>query len=155
LKNQTSSLKEEGKAAYRPVVSIAVISLLMCGFFFPLLVTGLAQVLLPTQANGEIVEFNGRKVGSSLIAQNFTLPIFFHPRNDSASGVDPHITLHDAYSQVSRVHNATGIPSFVLEGVVNQNIEGVWWIFGTPYVNVLRVNLILIREFPLVYAGFE
>ena len=80
------------KLNFKPIVGLAVISLLICGLFFPLLVTGIGQVLFPYQANGEIVQLNGKDVGSNLIAQNFTLPIFFHPRNDSASGVDPDIT---------------------------------------------------------------
>jgi K+-transporting ATPase c subunit len=37
---------------------------------------------------------------------------------------------------------------------VNQNQEGTLWIFGYPYVNVLRVNLELIRAYPAVYANF-
>jgi K+-transporting ATPase ATPase C chain len=123
--------------------------------FFPLLVTGIAQVFFPYQANGEIVQLNGKAVGSNLIAQNFTLPIFFHPRNDSASGVDPDITLQDAYSQIPRISNATGIPADSLTYIVNQNQEGTFWIFGSPYINVLRVNLVLIKEYPSIYKGFS
>jgi len=90
-----------------------------------------------------------------LIAQNFTLPIFFHPRNDSASGVDPDITLQDAYSQISRIQSATGIPAETLNQMVNQNTEGTYWIFGTPYVNVLRLNLALVKTYPSVYSEFQ
>jgi K+-transporting ATPase ATPase C chain len=142
------------KLNFKPIVGLAVISLLICGLFFPLLVTGIGQVLFPYQANGEIVQLNGKAVGSNLIAQNFTLPIFFHTRNDSASGVDPDITLQDAYSQIPRISNATGISSAALTNIVNQNQEGTLWIFGSPYVNVLRVNLELIKEFPSAYSEF-
>ncbi len=142
------------KLNFKPIVGLAVISLLICGLFFPLLVTGIAQVLFPYQANGEIVQLNGKDVGSNLIAQNFTLPIFFHPRNDSASGVDPDILLQDAYSQITGISNATGISSAVLMNVVNQNQEGTMWIFGSPYVNVLRINLELINEYPSAYSEF-
>ncbi len=138
----------------RQAISIAVLSLVICGLVFPIVVTGLAQVLFPNQANGEIVQFNGQAVGSNLIAQNFTLPIFFHPRNDSASGVDPDITLQDAYSQVPRMQNATGIPTENLNQMINQNTEGTYWIFGTPYVNVLRLNLALVKAYPTIYSGF-
>jgi K+-transporting ATPase ATPase C chain len=148
----TTNKKE--KPSYKPALGLAVVSLLICGFFFPLLITGIAQVLMPYQANGEIVQLNGRDVGSYLIAQNFTSPAFFHPRNDSASGVDPDITLQDAFSQIPRIQNATGIPSSALEGIVNANIEGTFWIFGTPYVNVLRLNLILIQTYPSAYKNF-
>ena len=135
---------------------IAIISLLLCGVVFPLLVTGVGQVLFPYQANGEIVQVHGHSVGSNLIAENFTLPIFFHSRapGDSASGVDPDITIQDADSQISRIGNATGIPISAIQGVVNQNVEGVWWVFGSPYINVQKVNIALITEYPSVYKNF-
>ena len=140
---------------FKPIIGLTVISLLICGLFFPLLVTGIAQVFFPYQANGEIVQLNGKAVGSNLIAQNFTLPIFFYPRNDSASGVDPDITLQDAYSQIPRISNATGIPADSLTYIVNQTQEGTLWIFGSPYVNVLRINLALIKEYPSIYSRFS
>ena len=143
------------KTNFKPIIGLTVISLLICGLFFPLLVTGIAQVFFPYQANGEIVQLNGKTIGSNLIAQNFTLPIFFHPRNDSASGVDPDITPQDAYSQIPRISNATGISSAALTNIVNQNQEGTLWIFGSPYVNVLRVNLELIKEYPSAYSEFS
>jgi potassium-transporting ATPase KdpC subunit len=152
-KNMQTNKKQ--KCRFRQAISLALLSLLICGIFFPLLVTGLAQVFFPNQANGEIVQFNGQAVGSNLIAQNFTLPIFFHPRNDSASGVDPHITLEDAYSQISRIQNATGISQDLLTQIVNENKEGTYWIFGSPYVNVLRLNLALIKTYPSVYNVFQ
>jgi potassium-transporting ATPase KdpC subunit len=143
------------KRNFKPTIGLTLISLLICGLFFPILVTGIAQVFFPYQANGEIVQLNGKDIGSNLIAQTFSLPIFFHPRNDSASGVDPDITLKDAYSQVPGISNATGISSTVLTSIVDHNQEGTLWIFGSPYVNVLRVNLELIREYPSAYGDFS
>jgi K+-transporting ATPase ATPase C chain len=140
---------------FKPVVGLAAVSLLICGLLFPLLVTGIGQVFFPYQANGEIVQLDGKAVGSNLIAQNFTLPIFFHPRNDSASGVDPDITLQDAYSQIPRISNATGISSAALTNIVNQNQEGTLWIFGSPYVNVLRINLELVNAYPEIYSEYR
>jgi K+-transporting ATPase ATPase C chain len=133
---------------------LTVISLLICGLFFPFLITGIGQVFFPYQANGEIIQLNGKPIGSNLIAQTFTLPIFFHPRTDSASGVDPHITLQDAYSQIPSVSNATGIPADSLTSIINQNQEGTLWIFGSPYVNVLKINVELIKEYPSAYNEF-
>ena len=101
-------------AKYRPVVGLAIVSLLICGVLFPLVITGIAQATMPYQANGELVTLNGRVVGSNLVDNNFTLPVFFHARNDSASGVDPDITLQEAYSQVPGVSNATVIPQIAL-----------------------------------------
>jgi potassium-transporting ATPase KdpC subunit len=149
----TSETKEKWNV--KPIIGLAVISLLICGLFFPLIVTGIAQVFFPYQANGEIVQLNGKSIGSNLIAQNFTLPIFFHPRNDSASSVDPDITLQDAASQIPAISNATGIPSDSLKNIVSQNQEGTLWIFGSPYLNVLKINLELIKQYPSIYGEFS
>ena len=140
----------------RPIIGLTLVSLVICGLFFPLLITGIGQVFFPYQANGEIVQLNGQAVGSNLIAQNFTLPIFFQERNESqsASGVDPDITLQQAYSQIPSISNATGIPVDSLTNIVNQNQEGSLWIFGSPYINVLRINLLLIKDYPSIYGNF-
>jgi len=130
------NIKRELRENYGPAVRLAVISLVICGLVFPLVITGLAQVLFPSQANGSLVQFHGRNIGSSL----------FHPRNDSASGVDPDITVQDAYSQIPRIASATGISADKLQQIVDQNQEGMFWIFGTPYVNVLELNLALISQ---------
>jgi len=140
------NIKRELRENYGPAVRLAVISLVICGIVFPLVITGFAQLIFPSQANGSLVRFHDKTVGSSLIAQNFSLPIFFHPRNDSASGVDPDITVQDAYSQIPRIASATGISADKLQQIVDQNQEGTFWIFGTPYVNVLELNLALINQ---------
>ena len=147
----------KNKSEYGATIRLAFVSLVLCGLIFPLLVTGVAQVLLPYQANGDIVRFHGRNVGSSFIAQDFESPIFFHSRNAtlSASGVDPDITLQDAYSQIPRIQNATGISSDALKQLVDQNIERTMWIVGDPYVNVLNLNLLLIAKYPSIYASFS
>ena len=146
----TKVKRERGMGATAPI-RIALVSLLICGIIFPLVVTGLAQTLFPYQANGEIVTLDGRRVGSNLIDNNFTLPIFFHARNNSASGVDPDITLAEANAQIPRIAMATGISAPAIEGIVNSNVEGMYWIFGSPYVNVLRLNIALIKQYPSVY----
>jgi len=150
-----SDSKQSGGGKFRPVIGMALISLLLCGLFFPLLITGIAQVLLPYQANGEIVQFNGHPAGSELISQNFSLPIFFQPRNDSASGVDPDITVQDAYSQIPRISNATGIASSSLKQLVDSKTDEISRIFEDPYVNVLDLNLALIQMYPTPYGSFH
>jgi len=145
------------KINFKPIIGLALVSLIICGLFFPLLITGIAQVFFPYQANGEILQLNGKAVGSNFIAQTFTLPVFFHTRNETASpstsGVDPDILLQDAYNQIPQISNATGISSPALKNIVDQNQEGTW-ILGSPYINVLRVNLALIKEYPTVYSNF-
>jgi len=151
--------EQKEKWNFKPIIGLALVSLLICGLFYPFLITGIGQVFFPNQANGDLVQLNGQTVGSNLIAQNFTLPIFFHTRNEtaspSASGVDPDILLQDAYTQIPQISNSTGISSAALTNIVDQNQEGTFWVFGTPYVNVLRVNLVLIKDYPSVYGNFS
>lgn len=136
----------------RPAVGLAFVSLLLCGLFFPLLVTGIGQALFPYQANGEIVQFKGHPAGSELIAQSFNGSSYFHPRNDSASGVDPDITVQEAYSQISRISGATDIPAASLKQIVAENTAYLSGVFAEPYVNVLNLNLALISAYPEVYG---
>jgi K+-transporting ATPase ATPase C chain len=145
------------KHGYVAAFRLALISLALCGIVFPLVVTVVAQVFMPYQSNGDIIELHGRNAGSILIAQNFTSPMLFHSRNStlSASGVDPDITLQDAYLQIARIHASTGIPTEVLKEIVDRNVEHSLLIAGDPYVNVLRLNLILIEEYPSIYKSFS
>jgi K+-transporting ATPase ATPase C chain len=147
-------LKDE---PYSPLLRMAVISLILCGLVFPIAVTGIAQVLMPYQANGELVQYKGRYAGSILVAENFNSSKFFHPLNASvsASGVDPDIPLQDAYSQIPRISNSTGIPASALKQIVDENIEWTLFVTGDPYVNVLRLNLILTQQYPSVYSEFS
>ena len=155
-----SNTNQNKKSSHvRPIVVLAVVSLLVCGLFFPLVVTGVAQLVFPYQANGELASVNGHIVGSVIAVNStdYSQPVFFHLRNDSASGFDPDVPLQgpaSADAQIPGISNATGIPAPTLQAIVNQNIEGVWWIFGSPYVNVQKVNLLLINEFPAVYANY-
>lgn len=136
---------------------MAVVSLLICGLFFPLLVTGLAQAILPGQANGDLVTVtsNGQPVGSLLIAQQFNSTKFFHerPANDSASGVDPDITLQQALAQIPAIKNATGLTTEYLTSLVDENVQGTLWVFGSPYVDVLQLNVLLVQQNPGIYSS--
>jgi K+-transporting ATPase ATPase C chain len=147
---------------YRPVILLAVISLLLCGLVFPLVVTGVSQVAFPHQADGSLVQVGNHTVGSYYIDNGFTLPIFFHARNESnplnasASGVDPDITLQDALTlQVPRIHNATGIPVLSLNSLVMEHEQRTLWVTGDPYVNVLDLNLALIASYPTIYSSYR
>ena len=151
------SLKKEIERNASPAIRLAVISMILCGLLFPLFMTGFAQIVFPYQANGSLAHLstsNNRTVGSYFIAQNFSLPIFFHPRNSSlsASGVDPDITREDARTQVATISSATSISQNDLHTLIDQNLEGTFWIFGSPYVNVLRLNMALVQDFQSVYC---
>lgn len=73
----------------RPAVVLTLFLCVLTGVIYPGIVTALAQLLFPWQANGSLVEVNGRVVGSALIGQPFTHAGYFHPRPSAAgSGYD-------------------------------------------------------------------
>jgi K+-transporting ATPase ATPase C chain len=65
-------------------VLMTIATTVLLGIVYPLVVTGLAQVLFPKKANGELIEANGKLVGSHLIGQAFSGPTYFHSRLSSA-----------------------------------------------------------------------
>jgi len=65
----------------RPALSLLLLMTLITGVAYPLLVTGVAQVVFPVQANGSLIQdATGKVRGSMLIAQDFTGDAWFHPR---------------------------------------------------------------------------
>ena len=69
----------------RPAIVATFLLMFVTGFIYPGIVTGLAQLLFPRQANGSLVaNANGQPVGSELIGQRFSRPEYFHPRPSAA-----------------------------------------------------------------------
>jgi K+-transporting ATPase ATPase C chain len=67
-----------------PGFRLTLVFTVFLGLLYPAAITGVAQLLYPTQANGSMVSVDGKIVGSSFIAQPFTRPEYFHPRPSAA-----------------------------------------------------------------------
>lgn len=76
------------KNILRPALVLFALLTVLTGVVYPLLVTGLAQAVFPSQAHGSLLQRDGVTVGSSLIGQNFTAPENFWSR-PSATGPSP------------------------------------------------------------------
>lgn len=67
-----------------PAIAITVALTVLLGIIYPLVVTGLAQVIFPRQAAGSLIEKDGHVIGSQLIGQSFSGPGYFHSRPSAA-----------------------------------------------------------------------
>jgi K+-transporting ATPase ATPase C chain len=82
-------------AQFRPALVSLLVLTLITGVVYPLVVTGLAQVIFPSQANGSLIVTDGQVRGSALIGQSFDDPRYFWGRL-SATGVHPYNAFNGA-----------------------------------------------------------
>src|SRR5262245_5862781 len=87
----------------RPALVVLVVLTLITGLAYPLAMTGIAGAIFPKEAQGSLIEKDGKVIGSALIGQLFTEDKYFHGRPSATTGPDP----QDATKTTAAPYNAS------------------------------------------------
>lgn len=118
------------KILLKRAIMLSVIMIVICGLIYPLVLTGIGNVFFKSKANGSMISYKGKIVGSSLIGQNFTDPRFFRGRVSSinyntytAADTKPDKNGNTAYTGVTSGSQNLGPTNPALKKRVQQDIK--------------------------------
>ncbi|MEG1157517.1 MAG: potassium-transporting ATPase subunit KdpC, partial [Acinetobacter sp.] len=85
LNQQDLALSSQGHSVLRPSLGLIVVGFFIAGMLYATASVSIAQLIFPKQANGSVIELNGKIIGSSLVGQNFVSEQYFHGRPSAVS----------------------------------------------------------------------
>jgi potassium-transporting ATPase KdpC subunit len=110
----------------RPALVLIVLFTIITGLIYPFVITGIAQVAFPHQANGSFVEQDGKVVGSELIGQAFSSDNYFHGRPSATVApdpADPTKTVDAPYNAANTAGSNLGPTSKILIERITRDVE--------------------------------